>query len=90
MLFGGFMPTYDYKCDANEQILEVKHKMSEVVENWGELCEKANIDPGNTPLDTPVKKLATGGQVVKSGNLGNADLPPCATGPCNSGMCGLN
>ena len=84
------MPTYDYRCDANEQIVEVKHKMSEVINTWGELCEKADVDPGNTPLDAPVKKLATGGQVVKSGSLGNADQPPCATGGCNPGMCGLN
>jgi len=84
------MPTYDYVCDVNNQMLEVKHKMNEIVHNWGELCEKANISPGETPLDSPVRKLATGGQVVKRSSMGNPDLPPCATGGCQSGMCDLN
>lgn len=80
------MPTYDYRCDANETIVEVKHKISESVRTWGELCALANVEPGDTPLDAPVKKLATGGQVVNSNNLGKSGEPPCASGPC----CGPN
>ena len=83
------MPTYDYRCEQNGQIVEVKHRMSEQLSTWGELCTLAGIDMGTTPAETPVKKLATGGQVVKSNTLGSSDLPPCASGGCSGGMCGL-
>ena len=32
------MPTYDYRCDTNGQVLEVSHRMSEPLSTWGELC----------------------------------------------------
>lgn len=84
------MPTYDYRCDNNGQVLEVRHGMQETVSTWGELCALLNIDPGNSPVDSPVTKLATGGQVVKSNNLGESS-PPCSSGPCcGGGMCGLD
>ena len=85
------MPTYDYICDANNQVVEVKHRMSENLGTWGELCQAAGIEVGNTPLDSPVKRLANGGQVVRSGSLGKDSAPPCSSGPCcGGGMCGLN
>ena len=83
------MPTYDYLCEANERIVEVRHGMNESIANWGELCERAQIDAGSTPANSPVKKLATGGNVVKSGSMGSGNLPPCASGGCGGGMCGL-
>ena len=85
------MPTYDYRCDSNGQTVEVKHRMSENISTWGELCETAGMDVGTTPADSPVRRLATGGQVVKSSNLGDASAPACSSGPCcGGGMCGLN
>mgnify|MGYP001052812318 CR=1 FL=1 len=84
------MPTYDYQCDANGRVVEVKHGMSDVMTNWGELCERAGIELGETPADSPVRKLATGGNVVKSSSMGGGDLPPCASGGCSGGMCGLS
>lgn len=85
------MPTYDYICAANEMVVEVKHRMNEGLTTWGELCERTGTDPGNTPADSPVARLATGGQVVKSSSLGDADMPACgAGGCCPSGGCGLN
>lgn len=84
------MPTYDYRCDNNGQVLEVRHGMQETVPTWGELCALLDMDPGSTPVDSPVTKLATGGQVVKSNNLGESS-PPCGSGPCcGGGMCGLD
>jgi len=83
------MPTYDYLCEANERIVEVRHGMNEMLVNWGELCERAQIDVGTTPVDSQVKKLATGGNVVKSGSMGSGNMPPCASGGCGGGMCGL-
>ena len=51
------MPTYDYYCPANNQKLEVLHGMAEKVETWGELCRVAGRSPGETPPETPVRKL---------------------------------
>ncbi len=84
------MPTYDYRCEFNGQIIEVKHRMNERASTWGELCALAGVAPGDTPLDSAVEKLITGGQVVRSDSLGDAGQPPCGTGPCCSGgMCGM-
>ncbi len=85
------MPTYDYRCAANGQVIEVKHSMRDKMTTWSELCQLAGIEVGNTPADAPVERLANGGQVVKSSTLGQPDLPPCATGGgCSSGGCGFN
>jgi hypothetical protein len=84
------MPTYDYHCDTNGQTIEVKHSMSEVLNSWGELCEQAGIDLGDTPANTPVRRLISGGQIIRSSSLGDADAPACSTGTCSSGLCGLN
>lgn len=84
------MPTYDYRCEFNGQIIEVKHRMHERASTWGELCAIAGIDAGDTPLDSSVEKLITGGQVVRSTSLGDNATPPCASGPCcGGGMCGI-
>ena len=85
------MPTYDYRCSENGQVVEVKHPMSDRLQTWGELCALAGIEPGNTPANAPVEKLITGGQVVKSSSLGDTAAPACSSGPCcGGGMCGLD
>ena len=84
------MPTYDYRCNDNGQVVEVKHPMSDRLHTWGELCALTGIDPGDTPADAPVEKLITGGQVVKSSSLGDNTVPPCSSGPCcGGGQCGI-
>jgi len=82
------MPSYDYLCEANGRVVEVKHRMSDKLSTWGQVCEKAGIDADTTPADAPVQRLATGGQVVKSSSLGDT-APPCAASGCGGGMCGL-
>jgi hypothetical protein len=83
------MPTYDYRCDANGKVLEVTHRMSETLATWGDLCERAGVEPGETPLESPVHRLATGGNLVSSTNLGSG--PACGTGACcPTGVCGLS
>jgi len=85
------MPTYDYRCDVNGKVLEVSHRMSDTIVTWGDLCERAGVEPGNTPVDSPVQRLATGGNVVSSNNLGSGTAPACTTGSgCPGGACGLN
>ncbi len=83
------MPTYDYYCDANGRKVEVTHKMSKIIYSWGELCEQARIEPGDTPPSTPVHKLISGGAVISPGSLANPE-PACSTGACcPSGVCGI-
>jgi putative FmdB family regulatory protein len=85
------MPTYDYRCEANGRRVEVMHKMSEQMNTWGQLCEKAGIEPGDTPVEAPVTRLATGGNLISSSSLSSGEAPACNTGACcPGGMCGLN
>ena len=85
------MPTYDYSCPANGRVVEVMHRMSDTVSDWGELCEKAGIDPGDTPLESPVVRLATGGNIISSSSLGSGNTPVCPSGGCcPGGVCGLD
>lgn len=84
------MPTYDYRCETNDRVIEVTHRMSERLSNWGELCARAGIEAGDTPSDAPVHRLATGGNVISS-RLGSGAAPSCPTGTCcGGGMCGLD
>ena len=84
------MPSYDYRCDQNGQVVEVIHKMSEKLVTWGEVCQKAGLDLGDIPADAPVTRLITGGNVVSSSALSNPEAPACGAGGCAGGFCGLN
>ncbi len=84
------MPTYDYRCDTNGQVVEVRHGMSETLHTWGELCERAGREPGDTPAEAPVRRLISAGYVVSSSSLGDAPAPSCSTGRCGGGFCGLS
>jgi hypothetical protein len=85
------MPTYDYRCDTNGRVVEVNHRMSETIATWGELCARAGIATGGTPSDSPVHRLATGGNVVSKSSLGSGAAPACSSGSCcPGGFCGLN
>lgn len=87
------MPTYDYRCAANNRVVEVNHRMSETISTWGELCARAGIELGDTPADAPVERLATGGNIISSANLGSgpAPAPSCAAGACCAGgVCGID
>jgi predicted nucleic acid-binding Zn ribbon protein len=86
------MPTYDYRCETNGRVVEVNHRMSEKLATWGELCERAHVDCGDTPATAPVQRLATGGNVITSNSLGSGfdPGPACGAGGCGNGMCGLN
>ncbi len=82
------MPTYDYRCDLNDQTVEVNHRISEKLHTWGELCTRAGIELNGTPADTAVQRLATGGQPIHSSSLANPEAPACGTGSCGMGACG--
>ena len=80
---------YDYQCEANGTVIEVEHKLSETVSTWAELCRIANIPLGDTPGETPVQRLITGGTFIG----GKLSLAPCSGPACAShvhsgGCCG--
>ena len=81
------MPTYDYRCEANDRVLEVQHRMSEEITSWGDLAQRAGVELGDTPSDSPVKRLATGGQVLTGTDKG---APPMPGGCCGGGACGIH
>lgn len=87
------MPTYDYRCEANGRMVEVMHRMSDQMSTWGEVCEKAGIEAGDTPKDAPVVRMATGGNVINGSRLGSGidPAPACSTGACcPGGVCGID
>jgi len=84
------MPKYDYRCEQNEQTIEVSHSMSDIVNTWGELCELAGIETGETPADSPGHKIISGGYVA-TGTSSSASSYGCtAPSCCSGGMCGLD
>jgi len=85
------MPSYDYHCDLNGITLEARHGIDQVISTWGALCELSGNETGETPPDTPVRKLITSGAIVRSENLGSGQAPPCESGGpcCGRAMCGM-
>ncbi|MFT5422830.1 MAG: hypothetical protein ACI89L_000599 [Phycisphaerales bacterium] len=82
------MPRYDYHCPANSQTLEVAHAMSHTVKTWGELCELAEIETGDTDSRSPVEKTLSLSFV--GGNRRQATpMPGEGSGSCGSG-CGCH
>ncbi len=78
------MPIYEYRCDANDTTLEVTHAMSVTVLTWGELCDVAGVELGETPGDAPVEKLISMPIAHGSDTPRGNPIPP---GGCGAG-CG--
>ncbi len=51
------MPSYDYYCKSNGRTVEVEHRMSETLTTWGDLCQRAGIEPGGTDASAPVERM---------------------------------
>ena len=69
------MITYDYHCDANNTTITVRHSIKDSLKTWGELCELAELDPGNTPPETPVRRLLGGGSLLLKGEKAAPPMP---------------
>ena len=67
------MPRYDYRCDENGVTIEVIHGMALQLTTWGELCELAGRDPGDTDPNTPVRKVITTAPMANT-PAGNSEL----------------
>ncbi|MDP6434875.1 MAG: hypothetical protein QF498_05635 [Arenicellales bacterium] len=79
------MPSYDYYCAANGRTLEVRHSINDALQNWGQLCLQAEIEQGNTPPESPVKRLISGGGYLSSSE--RFDPGPGGSSCCGGG-CG--
>jgi predicted nucleic acid-binding Zn ribbon protein len=51
------MPIYDYFCPSNNQKIEVMHSYRQEITTWGELCQLANCELGDTPENAPVRRV---------------------------------
>ena len=51
------MPVYEYRCEENGQTVDVSHPMDVLLHTWGEVCYVAQIPLGDTPPQSPVKKV---------------------------------
>jgi len=81
------MPTYDYRCEANGQVYEVRHAMALRPRTWGELrVAGALAEDATIADDAPVTRLLTAAGVVSSRVLKNPEAPACARGGC-AGNC---
>ena len=85
------MPTYEYRCQANDRLVEVHHPMAERLATWGELCARAGISPGKTDPRAPVEKLISAGFINAGAGTGEpaCAAPGCGSGFCGSGACGI-
>jgi predicted nucleic acid-binding Zn ribbon protein len=81
------MPTYEYYCEQNDQIIEVLHGMEETLTTWGELCACAGIKQGDTPESSTVeRKLSAVSLLPKKGEGGSSE--GSLGGCCGGGGCG--
>ena len=81
------MPLYDYYCPTNRRTVEVRHSIHTAIHTWGDLVEAAQIDAGETPLETEVRRLISGG-MVSTGTSESAPRAQASCGPrcaCHSG-----
>ena len=67
------MPSYDYFCDENGITIEVQHAMSDTLQTWGEQCERAGLEPGETDIGAPVRRVITKAPMMNT-PTGNAEL----------------
>ena len=76
------MPIYEYRCEANGHLVEVRHGMNERLTTWGELCARAGISRGATAPGAAVVKL------ISAGFIGAGSSEPAVMSDCGSGGCG--
>ena len=81
------MPTYDYRCEANGRVYEVRHPMATTISTWGELRALADLTAEDIDDDAPVTRLLNTAGVVRSSSLKNPEAPPCGANGCGGGRC---
>lgn len=66
------MPVYEYRCEANDRTVQVRHPMQVRLRFWGELCYAAQIPLGDTDPLAPVEKVISAPHVTVP--IGNSTL----------------
>jgi hypothetical protein len=84
------MPTYDYYCPTLDRTVEVIHPFSVTLSTWGELCERAGVDPGSAPRETPVERVLPrdGLWVTASAPAPSSESTSSRPAPRSGGGCG--
>lgn len=76
------MPIYDYRCEECGKTYDVFHKVREVIEDV--VCPSCGSARHTRLLSAPSFSMGS------STGSGPSDVPPCTTGGCCGGSCGLN
>lgn len=74
------MPMYDYHCAANDQTVQVTHRMSEDIKTWGDVCSLAKVALGDTPGDSPVARVLLGSNFIRRKAMGSDSFGGSAYG----------
>ncbi|GAB4522559.1 MAG: hypothetical protein Tsb0013_25140 [Phycisphaerales bacterium] len=83
------MPWYEYRCEANGRTVEAMHTMDRTLATWGELCEVAGEDPGDTDPTSPVEKAFNAHLAIAKGSPTGPDPARGGAGPCGP-SCGCH
>ena len=51
------MPIYRYLCPANGEVRDVRHRMTEDLTRWGEVCARIDEPVGETDPEAPVERV---------------------------------
>ena len=79
------MPAYDYHCETNGRTVEVSHAMTTLLQTWGQLCDSADLDPGETPVDAPLRRVFSAPLI--GGKEPAAAAQPTASVACQPSGC---
>ncbi|MDE1924346.1 MAG: zinc ribbon domain-containing protein, partial [Gammaproteobacteria bacterium] len=74
------------------RVVEVRHKMDQLLRTWGDVCALAGIDAAGADPRAPVEKLISAGYIGAGSSAARepaCEAPSCGTGGCGAGMCGL-
>ena len=73
------MPYYEYHCPTNGRTVEVRHGMSERIDTWGTLADRAGIDGAGAPADAPVERLMSAPAPIAASGT-DTSFAGCGTG----------
>jgi hypothetical protein len=73
------MPLYEYRRRDTGQLVEVRHRMSETLATWGEVCERTGQDLDGASPDLPVERVMSV-PVPSPGSSAGQDFQGCGMG----------
>ena len=76
------MPTYEYFCQANNQLIDVLHRMDETLQTWGDVCDCAGVELGDTPAHAIVEKKLSATSILPTKEFSSTPGNGCGNGGC--------